>query len=130
MEMTVVKRRYRFADQPAPERGGSLWAPPVDVYETGDSYVLEAEIPGVDRRDIAVETSGSDVTIRGERRLQESCLEESYNRLEGRRGRFRRSFSLPDPIDRGRIVSQLKDGVFRVVLPKLPVTGSGRRSED
>jgi HSP20 family protein len=94
------------------------WVPPMDVYEIDDNYVLNAELPGVDRSDIKIDFSGLEVTIRGRRRADADCGHEHYHRLEGHRGRFHRTFSLPEPVDRGRIQVDLKDGVLRVVLPK------------
>ena len=94
------------------------WVPPVDIYEIDNDYVLNAELPGVDRRDIKMEFSESGFTLRGECRLDAICAKESYHRLEGHRGKFHREFSLPEPIDKNRVQIELKDGVLRAVLPK------------
>ena len=94
------------------------WVPPMDVYELDNDYVLKAELPGVEQRNIKIEFSGLEVTIRGKRRVEAECGNESYHRLEGHRGRFHRTFSLPEPIDRSRVRVDLKDGVLHVVLPK------------
>jgi HSP20 family protein len=107
------------------------WIPPVDVYEIDDNYVLHAELPGVEPGDIKMEFSGSEFTIKGERQLDTLCPKESYQRLEMQRGRFHRTFSLPDPVDKNRIQWELKDGVLHVVLPKSSQTknrlqGNGR----
>jgi len=107
--------------------GGSAdtisWIPPVDIYETGDSYILTAELPGVEQPDVRIEVTGSELTIRGERRLLPPCTEENYHRLETARGRFLRTFTLPDKLDSEAITASLKDGVLEVRLPK---EGSGR----
>jgi len=94
------------------------WVPSMDVFEIDNNYVLNAELPGVSRRDITIEFSGLEFTIRGERRLDRACTKESYQRLEGHRGRFHRTFSLPEPVDSRRIQLDLKEGVLHVVLPK------------
>ncbi len=94
------------------------WTPLMDVYEIDDNYVLNAELPGVERRDVKIEFSGSEFTIRGERRFDTVCAKESYRRLEGHRGKFRRTFALPEPVDKRRVQLELKDGVLHVVLPK------------
>ena len=94
------------------------WVPPMDVFEIDDNYVLNAELPGVDCRDVKIEFSGLEVTIRGKRKVEADCRHESYHRLEGHRGRFHRTFSLPEPIDRSRVEMDLKDGVLHIVLPK------------
>lgn len=94
------------------------WVPPMDVYEMGSNYILDAELPGVDRRDIKIEFSGLEVTIRGERKADPEFRNESYCRFEGHRGRFHRTFSLPEPVDRSRVEVDLQEGVLHVVLPK------------
>lgn len=97
------------------------WVPPMDLYEFDNDYILNAEIPGVELRDIHIEFSGLHFTVRGERRPDMVCVKENYHRVEGRRGKFQRTFSLPEPVDNKRIELELKNGVLRVVLPK---TGS------
>ncbi len=99
------------------------WTPPVDIYETDDAYFLTAELPGVEQPDVKIEVTGSELTIRGERRFLPPCAEENYHRLETVRGRFLRTFTLPDKLDSGAITANLKDGVLEVRLPK---AGSGR----
>jgi len=94
------------------------WIPPMDVYESGNSYVFCAELPGVDLQDIRIEISEMQFTIRGERRFSSDCANENYQRLEGQRGRFQRTFSLLESVDSSRIQMELKDGILRVVLPK------------
>ena len=89
------------------------WIPPVDIYETEDSYVLTAELPGVDQPDVKIEVAGSELTMRGE-----PCTEENYHRLETARGKFLRTFSLPEKVNSEAITANLKDGVLEVRLPK------------
>jgi HSP20 family protein len=111
--MTVVKRGLTDAD------GALPLVPPVDLYETQDCYVLNAELPGVDRADVHVEVRGAELCIWGERRMDSYCCEENYHRLEGIRGRFHRTFLLPEVMDEAaKIHATLKDGVLRVELSK------------
>ncbi len=108
------------------------WIPCVDIYETEDHYVLSAELPGVAREDIRVEVSGRDLTIRGERRPDPACGQENYYRMEGMRGHFCRTFTLPEPMDATRVRADLKDGVLNLLIPKssgarrIPVESSRR----
>jgi HSP20 family protein len=114
----IVVRRRGVA-RPEPESlGESAWSPPVDVYEADDRYVLSAEVPGVEAEALRIEVSGTDVAIRGERRYDAVCSEESYYRLEGIRGRFYRTFALPEPFAPESIDAELEDGVLRVVILK------------
>ncbi len=93
--------------------------PPVDLYETQDCYVLNAELPGVDRADVHVEVRGAELSIWGERKVDTYCCEENYHRLQGIRGRFHRTFLLPEAMDEdARIHATLKNGVLHVELSK------------
>ena len=119
--LIVFQRTHIRAPNEADTLGGNdalSWSPPVDIYETDDSFVVTVEIPGVEGNDVRVEVSGSELSISGNRGFDAVCSKESYHRLEGVRGRFRRSFSLPEPLDSARVTANLKDGVLRVVLPK------------
>ncbi len=93
--------------------------PPVDLFETGDCYVLNAELPGVENSDIHVEVRGEEFCIWGERKVDHCCSEESYHRLEGIRGRFYRSFRLPEKMaEDAPVRAVLQDGVLRVEIAK------------
>jgi HSP20 family protein len=99
--------------------GAMPLVPPVDLYETADCYVLNAELPGVDSDSIHVEVRGAELSIWGERKVDACCSEENYHRLEGIRGRFHRTFLLPEVMDAdARIHAALKDGVLHVELSK------------
>jgi HSP20 family protein len=114
-----------------PAEGSLPLIPPVDLYETQDFYVLNAELQGVESEDVHVEVSGSELSIWGERKVDPCCSDESYHRLEGIRGRFHRTFSLPEALgDDAGVNAVLKDGVLRVELTKsskskkIPVEGT------
>ena len=93
--------------------------PPVDLYETQDCYVLNAELPGVERADVHVEVRGAELVIWGERKVDVCCNDENYHRLEGIRGRFHRTFLLPEAMDAdAKVLASLKDGVLHVELSK------------
>jgi HSP20 family protein len=105
-----------------------MWAPIMDFYELANNYVLNAEVPGVERSDIKIQLSGSELIILGERRSEEVCAKEKYHRLEGHRGKFLRTFSLPEPVDGKRMQIKLEDGILNVVLPKISDRKKPQRS--
>lgn len=137
VDLVIFQRSYDLylRDRETERDEGLSWVPPVDIYETDDGYVLKAELPGVERKDLRIEITNSELTIRGERRFDAVCAEENYYRLEGIRGRFHRRFSLPEPLNTEEIRANLKDGVLEVILPKLnrqvtvqsPAPSQGRR---
>lgn len=94
------------------------WIPPVDIYETPEKVVIEAEVPGVEKDNIKIEYSNGVLTIKGERKLEKEVKEEDYHRLERAYGSFQRSFSIPSTIDPDKINATYKNGVLKIELPK------------
>ncbi|HEV8631784.1 MAG TPA: Hsp20/alpha crystallin family protein [Thermoanaerobaculia bacterium] len=96
--------------------GPSGWCPLLDLVETGDAYILYAELPGVRRSDIVLDSDGHHLELSGQRRP--SGGERGYLRLEGSYGPFRRRLELPGPVDAERIAARLRRGILEVVMPK------------
>ena len=94
------------------------WAPPVDLYETDEAFVLKAELPGFATEDLQIEFHDHRLTLRGERQRETEAKEEQYHRRERAYGRFERTFWLPASVDAEKIHASLKDGVLELRLPK------------
>ncbi len=91
--------------------------PLVNIYDNGETFLLRAEIPGVDPKALDVTATGDTVTITGERPLEEP-EGASYHRRERDHGTFSRSIKLPEPIDPGKIKASYKNGVLEVRVPR------------
>jgi HSP20 family protein len=124
---TLKERMDRlFDDTLSRSRGGAddmfqgTWAPAVDIYEDDESIVLEAELPGMDKKDIQVNVSDGVLTLKGERKFTKETKEENYHRIERAYGTFSRAFTLPQTVDTMKIAATHKDGVLSVRLPKKP----------
>ncbi len=96
----------------------TTWTPAVDIYETADTIVMKAELPGVAREDVQIQINENTLTLQGERRFAKDVREESYLRLERAYGSFHRSFTLPATVHQDKIRAVLKDGVLELTLPK------------
>lgn len=96
----------------------TAWTPAVDIYETPDTIVMKAELPGVAREDIQIQINENTLTLQGERRFAKDVQEENYLRLERAYGGFHRSFTLPATVQQDKIRALFKDGVLELVLPK------------
>ena len=96
----------------------SAWAPAVDIKEEQDRFVLTADVPGVDPKDIEVSMENGVLTIKGERNWSDQQEREGYKRIERAYGQFYRRFSLPDTADAERISARGLNGVLEVVIPK------------
>lgn len=94
------------------------WSPLVDIKETADAFEVHAELPGIDKADIAIQMTGNTLTLSGERRRQDEGANENYHRVERSFGRFSRSFSFPGDVDPGKIDAALDRGVLVITIPK------------
>lgn len=102
------------------EEGFGLSVPAVDVAEDEKAYHITAELPGLSEKDIEVNLSGDVLTISGEKRDEREEKEKSYHFSERRYGSFRRSFALPQGVERDKVEATFKNGVLSLTLPKTP----------
>src|SRR5579883_2596089 len=103
------------SDEPA---STTTWSPAVDIFETEGEIIVKAELPGMDRKDIALNLEKNVLTLKGERRFEKEAKEENYHRIERSYGGFSRSFSIPATVDDDKIRADYKDGVLTIALPK------------
>ena len=97
----------------------SGWTPAVDIEEEDGRFVIRADVPGVDPKDIEVTMEKGTLTVRGERNLENKEEGEGgYRRVERAYGSFYRRFSLPDTADADSISAASNHGVLEVVIPK------------
>ena len=101
----------------AAQHGSAAWTPPIDVYETADRYVVTAELPGLERKEIDLLVENCRLTIRGVRR--ETAGSRTYHQVERGHGQFHRSFEFGDTISSETISADLRDGVLTITLPKV-----------
>lgn len=100
----------------------SQWIPSVDLKEEKDRFIILADVPGVDPKEIEVSMEDGLLTIKGERYSEVNETEEGYVRIERSSGAFYRRFSLPDNADADNIKAKGKHGVLEIVIPKLQKT--------
>ncbi|MCG6965741.1 MAG: Hsp20/alpha crystallin family protein [Chromatiaceae bacterium] len=96
----------------------SDWVPAVDIKEDADSFVIVADIPGVDPKDIEVHMENGMLTIKGEKESEKKEEREGYKRVERSFGSFYRRFSLPDSADPDKITASSNHGVLEVRIAK------------
>ena len=108
-------------DRSRGEREGMVagtWAPAVDIYETPDSIVLQAELPGLSKDDIDIQVRDNVLTLKGERRSEKEVKEGNYLRVERAYGGFQRAFTLPAAVQADKVRAVFRDGVLDVSIPK------------
>jgi len=98
----------------------SQWMPHVDIKEEEQRFMILADIPGVDPKNIEVHMDKGILSIKGERDSQSKEQGEKYTRIERSRGMFYRRFALPDSADAEGITATGKHGVLEISIPKKP----------
>ena len=100
---------------------GEPWSPAIDVYETAETYVVMAEVPGLSRDEIDLALEDARLTIRAERKDRGRAEGEivRYHQIERGYGVFARTFEFADKIDTERVAADLANGVLYVTLPKV-----------
>ena len=99
-------------------RPASAFSPAFEVKETNDSFVLRADVPGVDEKDLDVAIHNGVLTVSGSRQSEERKEGESFAIYERQYGSFSRSFALPDMADGERIEASLENGVLSLTIAK------------
>ena len=105
-------------ERPDPDMRLSTWHPVVDIFEEKDSYVIKAELPGLDRKDIEIDLKDRFLTLTGERSAENEVDEGNYYRKERAYGKFYRAFTLPDGLNSDSIKAEFKDGLLTINIPK------------
>ncbi len=99
-----------------PEDGRLM--PVIDFYEQGNTLIVEAEVPGISKENLAVGCTDHTLTIQGEIKREEEETRDGYFRAERRYGTFYRAVALHQDVDFGKARAQFENGVLRVTLPK------------
>ena len=92
--------------------------PAFDISEADDHFVVKADLPGIDPKNLDISLTGNVLTIRGEKKEEREEKNERYYTLERQFGSFSRSFMLPADVKEEGIGASYKDGVLRVNIPK------------
>jgi HSP20 family protein len=98
--------------------GLSRWAPAVDIAERDDEYLVRMELPGVRKEDVRITIENNILTIRGEKKQEETKTDDGFRRVERSYGSFQRSFTLPSAVRADKVDAVTQDGVLTVKLPK------------
>lgn len=115
-----VRLRYELLRGLLPEGAFSPGVfPAVNIYDDGESFLVRAEIPGIDKDSLEITARGEQLTLRGERVIEPAAAPASYHRRERESGQFRRVVTLPQQVDAGQVAATYRDGVLEVVLPRV-----------
>jgi HSP20 family protein len=110
---TTLENGQRTAQQ---SRQTDYIAPEVNIFETKDGYVVEAEMPGVNKEGLEITVEGNELTIVGHRNSEQVNGQPLFREL--RLTDYRRSFELDPAIDTSKIAAKIDQGILTVTLPK------------
>jgi len=94
------------------------FSPSVDVLESDKMYELHLAVPGFDKKAFSIDVEENVLAISGERKFEERKEEKEFTSIQTQYGSFRRTFSLPDVVDRTKIGAEYVDGILKIFLPK------------
>lgn len=97
---------------------GATFSPALDVAENDNAYIVTAELPGIDPKDIDISLEGNVLTLRGEKKEESEKKDKNYHRVERRYGSFVRSLTLPAEVNADKIEADYRNGLLEVTLPK------------
>ena len=94
------------------------WVPAVNISEDEKEYVIKAELPEVDKKDVKISLEDGVLSIQGERTKEKEEKGKKFHRIESSYGSFFRSFTLPENIAEDKLTADFKDGILLIHLPK------------
>ncbi len=102
--------------------------PALNVSESSNAYMVEAELPGVKKEDITLEFHDNVLTIKGEKKSFSEEKKEQYHRIERSHGSFSRSVRFPTDTDPEKVSAKMADGVLHVEVSKTTEAQRKKRS--
>jgi HSP20 family protein len=93
--------------------------PLLDIKEDKEKFIIDIEVPGVDKNDLKISIKKDNLIIQGEKKEEKKKEEESYLRVERSYGNFMRSVNLPAEVNQSKITAQYNNGVLKITLPKI-----------
>jgi HSP20 family protein len=100
------------------------WLPAIDIKDEEDKFLISADLPGVDPKDINISLENNVLTLKGKREEVHEEKKGSFYRMERKQGQFYRQFTLPTAVDSKHIIAKSKQGVLEVTIPKKEKTES------
>jgi HSP20 family protein len=120
MDRMFERFEHGFPRWPALFRHGEIIVPELDIKENTDSIMIEAELPGVEEKDVSVTFANGMLTIRGEKKQSKEETKESYYLAERSYGAFERVLRLPETVDDAKIEAKFDKGVLKIKAAKKP----------
>lgn len=96
----------------------AVWSPLTDISEDDDQYLLHLDLPGVNKEDVKIKYNNGQITISGQRFIENNNDNKTYHHIERAFGKYYRSFKLPEKILEDKIDAEFKAGMLKITIPK------------
>jgi HSP20 family protein len=116
-DMERLLEDFFRTEQPRPKREERI-TPPLDVYETPEKVVVNLDIPGIDPEQVSITITGDKLSVKGERKREESRDDQTYYHTERIYGEFQRIIDLPVEVAADSARAYYRNGVLRVEVSK------------
>ena len=116
--MNIFDNFFEDRNIPAFFGEAKAWIPAFDIKENEKEYVVTAELPGIDVKNLDITLSEGVLTVKGEKNQEKEEKGEDYCRVERQYGSFQRSFRIPGETKTDKVDATYKDGILKLVLPK------------
>ena len=117
-ERGFFDRFFEGWDYPALLDEERTWVPAFDISENEKEYILTAELPGIDAKDLDITLSEGILTVKGEKKQEKEDNGENYHRVERTYGSFQRGFHIPEKVQTDKVDATYKDGILKLTLKK------------
>lgn len=94
------------------------FSPRVDVLESDKTYELHFAVPGFDKKAFSIDVEENVLSVTGERKMEELKDDKKFTSIQTQYGSFKRTFTLPDTVDRTKMDAEYTNGILKIVLPK------------
>jgi HSP20 family protein len=118
-EMADLVDRF-FNDDPSNGKAMKPWAPQVDIEETEKEFLVKADLPGVEPKDVDIQVVDNVLTVRGSKEEKKEEKRKNYHRTERFVGSFYRSIPLPVGVDAEKVAATCANGTVTITIPKKP----------
>ncbi len=111
-----------FNDSEINNNSASFTNPDFNVYENEKEFVIEAAVPGLEKKDFKIEVNENILNISSEKEIKESSNNQKYYHFGFRYGSFKKSYSLPDNVNKEKISANYDQGILTLLIPKTKET--------
>ena len=101
--------------------------PQLDISETEKAILVNAELPGVNEKDVEISLTREGLVIEGEKKSEHEEKDKNFYRIERSYGSFRRTIPLPGEVDTDKAEAKFEKGLLKITLPKLKPTEETRK---